>query len=572
MTWRKHFTEVPNAASVENWLNTTSAEQKGGALKANETSPLYEVYAGPSNRLERYNQYDIMDSDSVISAALDTISEFSTQKEEKSKEYFEYEFKDEASEAEIEVLSSKLREWTEINDFDKRLRDIIRHTLKYGDAFFVRDPETYRWMWIDPYNVERVVVDDANGKKPEQYWIKNPDLNLMSMEFTKTSTLKGGAQSFPTGFLAKQPKTTGHGMTATSAIPTDGTSVPVPAEHMIHLSLSSGLDINWPFGNSHLERVYKAYKQKELIEDAILIYRVHRAPERRVFYVDVGNMPAHRVMAYLERVKNEINQRRIPTKGQGNQNILDATFNPMSMTEDFFFPQNADGRGSRVDTLPGGDNLGSINDLDYFDNKLKQGLQIPSSYLSGASSDDSAVYNDGRATTALIAEYRFQKLCERVQSWVNDTFDNEFKLYLKSEDVQIDSSLFQLILNVPQNFARYRQIELDNSRISTWASIADTPYISKRFALERWLGLSEDEIVKNETMWKEENQTKAEGEASGAAGATDDLGTLGIRPDMGDDMGVEDFDMGMDEEGIESPISGGEGGGGMGDIPPPPPA
>lgn len=566
MTWRKHFTEVPNAASVEQWLNTNS--NQNGAIKANETSPLYEVYTGPSNRIERYNQYDIMDSDSVISAALDTISEFATQKEDKSKEYFEFDFKDDASEAEVEVLHSKLREWTEINDFDKRLRDIIRHALKYGDAFFVRDPETYRWMWIDPYNVERVIVDDANGKKPEQYWVKNPDLNLMNMEFTKSSNMSG-SQSFPAGYLAKQPKTSGHGLT-TSAAPSDNTSIPIPAEHIVHLSLSSGLDVNWPFGNSHLEKVYKSYKQKELIEDAILIYRVHRAPERRVFYVDVGNMPAHRVMSYLERVKNEINQRRIPTKGANNQNILDSTFNPMSMTEDFYFPQNADGRGSRVDTLPGGENLGSINDLDYFDNKLKQGLQIPSSYLSGASTDDSATYNDGRATTALIAEYRFQKLCERVQSWVNDDFDREFKLYLKSEDVQIDASLFQLTLNVPQNFARYRQIELDNSRISTWSSIADTPYISKRFALERWLGLTEDEIVKNEIMWKEENSSKTEGEG-GMTGSSDDLGTLGIRPELGGgDLEPEDFDLGMDDEG-ESPISGGENDVG-GDIEPPPPA
>ncbi len=985
MSWRKYFTDAPDGKKIQDWIdkNTTPGAQ---AARSNYQSYLPEVYAGPPNRLERYNQYDVMDTDSVISASLDILSEFCTQKEEKSKEYFEYEFKDDASEAEVEVLKSSLRKWTELNDFDKRIRGIVRQCLKYGDALFVRDPETYAWIWVDPYKVEKIVVNEAHGKKPEEYWISDPDLNLMTMTFTNPSSLSR-SQSYPTGFMAKQPRTSaagGVGNVTTSAIPTSNSSIPIPAQHIVHLSLGEGLDMNWPFGNSILEQVYKSFKQKELLEDAILIYRIHRAPERRVFYVDVGNMPPHRVMTYLEHIKNEINQRRIPTKGggSGTDNIMDATFNPMchslstkiplldgrtltlnelineyndgkenwvyscdpitgrivpgiiswagetrkdaevikltfdngktlictpdhqipvlnkgfveakdlsiddslisfekqfksingksgndyemvydhlennwiythrmvaknyqidqfvynesfdlsdknvihhldwnrlnnspnnlnlmnwddhklfhiennywnsaskeaitrskdkirnslnkyrstlssddigilknkrsigykkawknlkedtfrfnnwkknvgnarseylknnpkdkdkwikgskafeknhnlnqkfifshemlqrlvdlvktnksnkvetikllnndktfmdlmkekniknpaaagslnpnlftgskfnimyrefgydnwkdfkkkleffnhriitieylkdkldtgcitvnndyhtfaidsgifvknSMTEDFFFPQHADGRGSRVDTLPGGENLGQINDLDYFDNKLKQGLQIPSSYISGASTDDTAGYNDGRATTALIAELRFQKYCERIQSLINDNFDREFKLYLKAEGVQIDASLFQLVLNVPQNFAKYRQIELDNSRIATWSQIADTPYISNRFALKRWLGLTEDEIVENEMMWKEENKSKTE--AGGDDQNIEGLGAMGIRPEP--DLGMDEFgddELGLDDEfGLDdggSPIAGGELDGG--NIPPPPP-
>ena len=571
MSWKKYFKEAPNAVDVEKYLN--NANQNPNAVRNNQSSYLYEIYAGPANRLERYNQYDIMDSDSLIAAALDTLAEFCVQKEDRSKEFFEFNFKDDASGPETDVLMSKMREWVEINDLDKRLFGLMRSVLKYGDVVFVRDPETYELIWIDPHNVERVVVNESKGKVPEEYWIRNPDLNLQTL----VGSLNGytSTNSFPTGFLAKQAPRAGAGGASnlvSAGGAQDSMSIPIPAEHIVHFSLTNGMDINWPFGNSILEQVYKAYKQKELLEDAILIYRVHRAPERRVFYVDVGNMPSHKIMAYLERVKNEINQRRIPTKTGGNQSIMDATFNPMSMTEDFFFPQNADGRGSRVDTLPGGEGLGQINDLDYFNNTLKLGLQIPPAYLPGASSDDSAVYNDGRATTALISEYRFSKYCERLQSFVNDTFDLEFKLYLKSEGVEIDSSLFQLGLNVPQNFARYRQIELDNSRISTWQSIVETPYISKRFALERWLGLTEEEVVKNEEMWKEENAKKLDSEGSGdGSGAVDDLGSLGIRPDTGVDE-FEEFDefgddMDMDD-GNESPISGDTDS----DIPPPPPA
>ena len=126
-----------------------------------------------------------------------------------------------------------------------------------------------------------------------------------------------------------------------------------------------------------LEAIFKVYKQKELLEDAIIIYRVQRAPERRVFYIDVGNMPTNKAMAFIERVKNEIHQKRIPNKTGGGANIMDAAYNPLSQIEDYFFAQTAEGRGSKVETLPGGQNLGEIDDLKYFNNKLMKGLRIP---------------------------------------------------------------------------------------------------------------------------------------------------------------------------------------------------
>jgi hypothetical protein len=97
------------------------------------------------------------------------------------------------------------------------------------------------------------------------------------------------------------------------------------AKHVVHISLSEGLDWFWPFGQSILEMIFKVFKQKELLEDAVLIYRTARAPERRVFKIDVGNMPSHMAMAFVERVKNEIHQRRIPSNtggGSGSQAML----------------------------------------------------------------------------------------------------------------------------------------------------------------------------------------------------------------------------------------------------------
>jgi hypothetical protein len=302
--------------------------------------------------------------------------------------------------------------------------------------------------------------------------------------------------------------------------------ITVDAKNVVHISLSEGLDNNYPFGNSLLESVFKVYKQKELLEDAIIIYRIQRAPERRIFYVDVGNMPAHMAMAFVERVKNEIQQRRIPSATGGGANIVDSSYNPLSTNEDYFFPQTAEGRGSKVETLPGGTNLGEITDLRFFTNKLFRALRIPAAYLPTGIEESSNTIADGKVGTAYIQELRFNEYCKRLQSMIVETFDLEFKLWLQTQGINIDSSLFELKFNHPQNFAAYRQSELDTARVTTFAQLQEVPYMSKRFAMKRFLGLSQEEITENEQQWKEENGAKLEAPTNAAA----ELRSAGITP------------------------------------------
>jgi hypothetical protein len=242
-------------------------------------------------------------------------------------------------------------------------------------------------------------------------------------------------------------------------------------------------------------------------------------------------MPTHLAMQFVERVKNEINQRRIPSTS-GGVNYIDATYNPMSINEDYFFPQTAEGRGSKVDTLPGGTNLGEIDDLRFFTNKLFRGLRIPSSYLPTGAEDGGQQYNDGRVGTAYIQELRFNKYCARLQSMLKETFDSEFKLWIKSKGYNIDNGMFELKLNPPQNFAAYRQTEMDQSRVGTFTQVAELPYMSKRFALKRYLGLSEEEMARNADLWAEENaipkgkqskQSQLRGGGVSQSGITSDL-------------------------------------------------
>jgi hypothetical protein len=243
-----------------------------------------------------------------------------------------------------------------------------------------------------------------------------------------------------------------------------------------------------------MESIFKVFKQKELLEDSILIYRIQRAPERRVFYIDVGNMPSHLAMSFVERVKNEVNQRRIPSVTGGGQSVVDAGYNPLSINEDYFFPQTAEGRGSKVEILQGGQNLGEIDDLKYFTNKLFRALRIPSSYLPTGSDDGGSNFNDGRVGTAYIQELRFNKYCERLQSMLDEPFDNEFKLYLHNKGIYIDNYIFVIKFNPPQNFASYRQAEMDTARVNTFNIMMAIPFVSKRFAMKRFLGMTAEEV------------------------------------------------------------------------------
>ena len=298
--------------------------------------------------------------------------------------------------------------------------------------------------------------------------------------------------------------------------------------------------------------MFKVYKQKELLEDAILIYRVQRAPERRVFYIDVGNMPTHKARAHLERIKNEIHQRRIPSKTGGGQNITDSAYNPLSIMEDYFFAQTAEGRGSKVETLPGGENLGQIDDLKYFNDKLMRGLRVPPSYLGSLDSDGNG-YNDGRVGTAFIQEFRFTKFCERLQALVVEDLDREFKMFLKHRGVVIESSLFDLKFNTPQNFGKYRQAEVDQVMMNVFTAIEGADYVSKRFAMKRFLGLSDEEIMENEKLWAEEKGT---GDPEGQDGLKSVGASVPGGEFEGGDPEFDETDADDTEEG--SPISGAE--------------
>ena len=540
-SWRKYFKVADNSGVMspisgsnqfglpnypKNDGNSSSAQ--ADFVFRNYASRLPEVYSGHPNRVERYNQYENMDMDSEVNACLDIIAEFSTQMSETNGTPFDVKYNDKPTDHEIEIIKKQMQQWVKLNKLDQRIFKLFRNTIKYGDQVFVRDPETFEMYWVDMSKVMRIIVNESEGKRPEQYVIRDINPNFQNMTVAAktttdymtnpvTGTISGSSNyTMPNGGAG--------GGVGNSRFMHAMNEATIDAKHVVHCSLNEGLDVFWPFGRSILEQIYKVYKQKELLEDAILIYRVSRAPERRVFKIDVGNMPSHLAMQFVERVKNEMHQRRIPTMTGGGQNMMDSSYNPLSINEDYFFPQGQDGRGSSVDVLQGGANLGEIDDLKYFNNKMARGLRVPSSYLPTGPDDSDRALSDGKVGTALIQEYRFNQYCERLQALIAQKLDDEFKMFLKWRGFNIDSGLFSLGFNAPQNFASYRQSELDNTRIQAFMQLEPLPYMSKRFLLERFLGLTEGEIKENEDMWREEREDP-ELKVAGS-----DLRAVGITP------------------------------------------
>jgi hypothetical protein len=455
------------------WRIVKPAPAKTQYVQSNtEAAKLYsnfswytKVMKGASSRFSKYNQYKNMDSDVFVARALDTIAEEMTQINVKTNMPFEIEYQNESNKEVPESITmtvrAALRHWIEIQDLNTIIFDVARTVIKFGDCFFRKNSDFKKWQYLDPSDIIGISISEDG--KPEHYHLRVGEKN------------KQGAF---------------------------GDVIMVPAAGIVHFTLSSSMGENGPFGESVLFPAIKAFRHLSLLEDSVIIYRIVRAPERRVFFVDVGNMPPQRVKAYLEAIKNELKQKRIPNESGGTDKI-DSVYNPMSMVEDYFFAQTADGRGSRVETLSGGENLGEIADLTYFQNKFLQGLRIPSSYMRGAQ-DGGAQINEGKVGIAYIEELRFANYVARLQSKINDTFDFHFKAYLKSAGINIDKYLFKLKLVDPQNFMDYKRAEVDEKMIGNYSNVKDNLYLSERYKQKHYLGLSEDDIQENEALLKQE--------------------------------------------------------------------
>lgn len=482
---------------------------------------------GSASRLTRYREYDLMDNDVEISRSLDTIAEEMIGSDPNSDLPLELIIEGEKEQniptSMVMTLRASLRYWSDLHDWNIRLFKIARVAIKYGDCFFIRQKETQKWEYVHAKNVVAAIVDDRDMTR------------VLGWQIKRETKVPNSPYNQPVGHF---------GSYSNELVDT------FSADEVIWFTLNDDISETAPFGESILRAVYRAQKQKELLEDAIIIYRIQRAPERRVFKIDVGKMPPQRVKAYLEGIKNEIRQRKVPTTGGGVDQI-DSVYNPQSMNEDFFFAQRPDGRGSTVETLPGGQGLGELADLEYFQWKVFRGLRIPLSYMREG--QDNAVFNDGKSGVAYIQELRFAMYIKRLQNYISRVLDKEFKRYIRLAGINADPTIFRVKLPEPENFGIYRQQQLDNDLLGTYSTANGVEHLSKRFTMKKYLQLTDEDVLVNERLRAEELGLDPDNLSK------DDMLTLYGPPpaeggmDMGSGMmagtlGGGGFDMGMGGE------------------------
>ena len=312
---------------------------------------------------------------------------------------------------------------------------------------------------------------------------------------------------------------------------------------------------------SYLHKAIKALNQLRMIEDSLVIYRLSRAPERRIFYIDVGNLPKVKAEQYLRDVMNRYRNKQVYDANTGE--IRDDRKH-MSMMEDFWLPRREGGRGTEITTLPGGQNLGELADIEYFQKKLYRALGVPESRIA---SDGG--FNLGRSSEILRDELKFTKFVGRLRKRFANIFSDMLKtqLILKNiitpEDWEKISDHIQYDFVYDNQFAELKDSELMNERLGTLASIE--PYIGKYYSVDyvrrKILRQTDTEIKEIDIQIEKEIEEgiipdpnsidPITGEPLPGAGGNELLGDVPIEADLEVDADITDANLQKDTKSAE---------------------
>ena len=269
-----------------------------------------------------------------------------------------------------------------------------------------------------------------------------------------------------------------------------------------------GNDAFLPYGSSVLEAARRIWRQLILIEDAMMVYRVIRSPERRVFYIDVGNVPPEDVANYVEQAKNSLKVNKVVGGAKGN---VDLRYNPMAVDEDYFIPVRGGDSGTRIDSLSGGQNTSAIEDVEYVQKKLFAALKIPKAYLG---------YDEEVGSKATLAQedIRFSRSIARIQKTVIAELNKLAMIHLYAHGFDGEDLLdFSLALSNPSSLAQQQKLSLIEQKFSI-AGAAPEGMVSKTWIYQNIFGFTRDAIEQIHTDLIREKLEAAEVEGAGGDG------------------------------------------------------
>ena len=301
-----------------------------------------------------------------------------------------------------------------------------------------------------------------------------------------------------------------------------------------------------PYGTSSLDAARRIWRQLVLLEDAMMAYRIVRAPDRRVFYIDVGNIAPQDVEQYVQKVISSMKRHQIVDASSGR---VDLRYNPLSIEEDYFLPVRG-GTQTKIENLSGGSYTGDIDDVKYLRDKLFSALKVPQAYLSrGEDSDEDK-------TTLAQKDIRFARTIQRLQRAVLTELEKIGIVHLYTLGFKGDDLVnFKLSLNNPSKIAELQELEHWKTKFDTAAS-ATEGFFSKRWIANKMFNMSDEEFLRNQREMFYDKKFEASLEAIAEAAAAEAAGGLGGLEGLGDEEGLEGLG---DEEGLEG-LGGEEGG------------
>jgi len=396
-------------------------------------------------RLQLYSDYEIMDEDSIISSALDIYSDESTLKNEFG------------NVLEIKTDNEKVQKvlhnlFYDVLNIEFNAWPWVRNMCKYGDFYLKLDI------------TEKVGVTNAMPMssyemfREEGYDPNNPDM----VTFTHDPSMGGQMGNTKQGMQTKYEN-----------------------YEVAHFRMLN--DMNFlPYGKAMIEPARKVWKQLTLMEDAMLIHRIMRAPEKRVYKIDIGNIPPAEVDTYMQRVINQMKKTPHIDEKTGQYNLK---FNMSNMLEDVYLPVRGGQSGTEIDTLSGME-FGGIDDVDYLKARMFAALKIPKAFVG---------YEEGVEGKATLAaqDVRFARTIERIQRIFISELTKIAMVHLYSQGfTEEDMVEFELILTNPSSIAEQEKMELWSSKLDLASTIKDGAMISEDWIYKNVFNMSDDEISK----------------------------------------------------------------------------
>ena len=396
------------------------------------------------------------------------------------------------------IIRDEFKYVKDLLGFDKKAHEIFRNwyvdgRLYYHKVIDLKKPELglEEVRYIDPLKIKLMRIRPKDDHK--KYEVR-PSGSIGEAAPMKDTEIVEFYTYYPQGTAQKFGTIAGKG-------------IKIAKDAIVHCS--SGLvDRNKHIGLSYLHKSIKALNQLRMIEDSLVIYRLSRAPERRIFYIDVGNLPKVKAEQYLRDVMMRYRNKLVYDANTGEIKD-DKKF--MSMLEDFWLPRREGGRGTEISTLPGGQNLGELADIEYFQRKLYRALNVPDSRVSGAG--DSG-FNLGRSSEILRDELMFSKFVGRLRKRFSGLFIDLLKtqLVLKNivtpEDWEKMAEHIQFDYIYDNHFAELKDHELMTERLNIMVAIE--PYIgtyySRDYVKRKVLRQTDEEIEEMAAEMGEENE------------------------------------------------------------------